>query len=165
MPNGSLNSCLFYEEEGVERVLDWKTLFQIALGTARGLVYLHEECRDQIIHYDIKPRNILLDGDFNPRIADFGLAKMVGRDFSHLLTTTRGTPGYLAPEWIFGLPITPKVDIYSFGMTLLEIISGRRNLDLRVEERRWYFPTWASSQIQKGNIIDIGLHLKFRRET
>ncbi|XP_057827950.2 G-type lectin S-receptor-like serine/threonine-protein kinase At2g19130 [Cryptomeria japonica] len=155
MPNGSLNSSLFYEEEGAERMLDWKTRFQIALGTARGLVYLHEECRDQIIHCDIKPENILLDGDFNPRIADFGLSKMVGRDFSRVLTTTRGTRGYLAPEWISGLPVTPKVDVYSFGMTLLEIISGRRNLDLRVKESRWYFPTWASSQIEMGNIRDI----------
>ncbi|GLJ51341.1 hypothetical protein SUGI_1091680 [Cryptomeria japonica] len=155
MPNGSLNSSLFYEEEDAEKVLDWKTRFQIALGIARGLVYLHEECRDQIIHCDIKPENILLDGDFNPRLADFGLAKLVGRDFSRVLTTTRGTRGYLAPEWISGLPITPKVDVYSFGMTLLEIISGRRNLDLRVEESRLYFPTWASSQIQRGNIRDI----------
>ncbi|GLJ51302.1 hypothetical protein SUGI_1091000 [Cryptomeria japonica] len=93
--------------------------------------------------------------DLSPKVADFGLAKLVGRDFSRVLTTTRGTRGYLAPEWISGLPITPKVDVYSFGMTLLEIISGRRNLDLKVEESRLYFPTWASSQIQRGNIKDI----------
>ncbi|GLJ21871.1 hypothetical protein SUGI_0409030 [Cryptomeria japonica] len=155
MPNGSLNSSLFCEEEEAEKVLDWKTRFEIALGTARGLVYLHEECRDRIIHCDIKPENILLDENFSPKIADFGLAKMVGRDFSRVLTTTRGTRGYLAPEWIAGLPITPKVDVYSFGMTLLEIISGRRNLDLKVEESRFYFPTWASSQIQRGNIMGI----------
>ncbi|GLJ51234.1 hypothetical protein SUGI_1089970 [Cryptomeria japonica] len=155
MPNGSLNSFLFHKEGEVEKLLDWKTRFEIALGTARGLVYLHEECRDRIIHCDIKPENILLDGDFHPKIADFGLAKLVGRDFSRVLTTTRGTRGYLAPEWISGLPITPKVDVYSFGMTLLEIISGRRNLDLKVEESRLYFPTWASCQIQRGNIIGV----------
>ncbi|GLJ51203.1 hypothetical protein SUGI_1089500 [Cryptomeria japonica] len=155
MPNGSLNSFLFSKPEDAEKVLDWKTRFQIALGTARGLRYLHEECRDRIIHCDIKPENILLDSDFSPRVADFGLAKLVGRDFSRVLTTMRRTPGYLAPEWISGLPITPKVDVYSFGMTLLEIISGRRNLDLKVEESRFYFPLWASSQIQKENIIDL----------
>ncbi|XP_059068807.1 G-type lectin S-receptor-like serine/threonine-protein kinase At2g19130 [Cryptomeria japonica] len=155
MPNGSLNSFLFSQSEDAEKVLDWKTRFEIALGTARGLVYLHEECRDRIIHCDIKPENILLDSDLSPKVADFGLAKLVGRDFSRVLTTTRGTLGYLAPEWISGLPITPKVDVYSFGMTLLEIISGRRNLDLKVEESRLYFPTWASSQIQRGNIKDI----------
>ncbi|XP_059068834.1 G-type lectin S-receptor-like serine/threonine-protein kinase At2g19130 [Cryptomeria japonica] len=155
MPNGSLNSSLFCEEEEAEKVLDWKTRFEIALGTARGLVYLHEECRDHIIHCDIKPENILLDGDLRPKIADFGLAKLVGRDFSRVLTTTRGTRGYLAPEWISGLPITPKVDVYSFGMALLEMISGRRNLDLKLEESRFYFPTWAASQIQRGNIIGV----------
>ncbi|GLJ51361.1 hypothetical protein SUGI_1092060 [Cryptomeria japonica] len=128
---------------------------KIALGTARGLLYLHEEFRDQIIHCDVKPENILLDSDFSPKIADFGLAKLVGRDFSRVLTTTTGTEGYLAPEWISGLPITPKVDVYSFGMTLLEIISGRRNLDLKVEESRFYFPTWTSSQIQRGNIVGV----------
>ncbi|GLJ51362.1 hypothetical protein SUGI_1092070 [Cryptomeria japonica] len=155
MPNGSLNSLLFRNEEKIEVVLDWKSRMKIALGTARGLVYLHEECMDQIIHCDLKPENILLDSDFSPKIADFGLAKLVGRDFSRVLTTTRGTRGYLAPEWISGLPITPKVDVYSFGMTLLEIISGRRNLDLKVEESRLYFPTWASSQIGRGNIIGV----------
>ncbi|XP_059068803.1 G-type lectin S-receptor-like serine/threonine-protein kinase At2g19130 [Cryptomeria japonica] len=130
MPNGSLNSFLFSKSEDVEKLLDWTTRFQIIRGTARGLVYLHEECRDRFIHCDIKPVNILLDGDFSPKVADFGLAKLVGRNFSRVLTTTRGTRGYLAPEWISGLPITPKVDVYSFGMTLLEILSGRRNLDL-----------------------------------
>ncbi|XP_059068805.1 G-type lectin S-receptor-like serine/threonine-protein kinase At2g19130 [Cryptomeria japonica] len=155
MPNGSLNSFLFSKSEDVEKVLDWKTRFQIALGTARGLVYLHEECRDRIIHCDIKPENVLLDGDFSPKLADFGLAKLVGRDFSRVLTTTRGTRGYVAPEWISGLPITPKADVYSFGMTLLEIISGRRNLDLTAEGSRFYFPTWASSQIQRGNILGV----------
>ncbi|XP_057812651.2 G-type lectin S-receptor-like serine/threonine-protein kinase At2g19130 [Cryptomeria japonica] len=156
MPNGSLNSFLFCEEGEAETVLlDWKTRFEIALGTARGLVYLHEECKDRIIHCDIKPENILLDGDFSPQIADFGLAKLVGRDFSRVLTTTRGTRGYLAPEWISGLPITSKVDVYSFGMTLLEILSGRRNLDLKVEKSRLYFPTWALSQIGGGNIIGV----------
>ncbi|XP_057827970.1 G-type lectin S-receptor-like serine/threonine-protein kinase At2g19130 [Cryptomeria japonica] len=155
MPNGSLNSFLFSKSEDVEKVLDWTTRFQIILGTARGLVYLHEECRDRIIHCDIKPENILLDGDFSPKVADFGLAKLVGRDFSRVLTTTRGTRGYLAPEWISGVPITPKVDVYSFGMTLLEILSGRRNLDLTVEDSRMYFPTWASSQIQRENILGV----------
>ncbi|GLJ51261.1 hypothetical protein SUGI_1090380 [Cryptomeria japonica] len=155
MPNGSLNSFLFSESEDSKKVLDWKTRFEIAVGTARGLVYLHEECRVRIIHCDIKPENILLDGNFSPKVADFGLAKLVGRDFSRVLTTTRGTRGYLAPEWISGLPITPKADVYSFGMMLLEIISGRRNLDLKVEESRLYFPTWASSQIQSGNIIEL----------
>eukprot|EP01018_Ginkgo_biloba_P011460 Gb_02501 [translate_table: standard] len=126
MPNGSLNSFLFGKGNSEHEVLDWKTRFGIALGTARGIVYLHEKCRDCIIHCDIKPENILLDANFCPKVADFGLAKLVGREFSHVLTTMRGTRGYLAPEWLSGLPITAKADVYSFGMTLLEIIAGRR---------------------------------------
>ena len=158
MHNGSLNSLLSHksiEEEEEDKVLDWKTRFGIALGTARGLLYLHEECRDHIVHCDIKPENILLDADFSPKVADFGLAKLVGKDFSKVLTTTRGTIGYLAHEWLTGVPITVKVDVYSFGMTLLEIISGRRNNDLSVPESQHYFPTWAATQIVKGNTVGI----------
>ncbi|KAH9289971.1 hypothetical protein KI387_034088, partial [Taxus chinensis] len=151
MPNGSLNSFLSRKYGGAEVVLDWKTRFEIAIGIIKGLLYLHEECRDRIIHCDIKPENILLDSEFCPKIADFGLAKLVGRDFSRVLTTTRGTRGYLAPEWISGLPITTKVDVYSFGMMLLEIISGRRYVDMTVQESRYYFPSWAATQIDKGN--------------
>ncbi|XP_057834871.2 G-type lectin S-receptor-like serine/threonine-protein kinase At2g19130 [Cryptomeria japonica] len=155
MENGSLNSFLSSKSKEEDKVLDWNTRYGIALGTARGLLYLHEECRDRIIHCDIKPENILLDADFSPKVADFGLAKLVGRDFSRVLTTTRGTIGYLAPEWLTGVPITVKVDVYSFGMTLLEIISGRRNSDLSVQESQRYFPTWAATQILKGNTIGI----------
>ncbi|XP_059078240.1 G-type lectin S-receptor-like serine/threonine-protein kinase At2g19130 [Cryptomeria japonica] len=157
MPNGSLNSLLFSSNSKSKRtVIDWKTRFDIALGTARGLHYLHEKCRDCIIHCDIKLENILLDNNFSPKLADFGLAKLVGRDFSRVLTTTRGTRGYLAPEWISSLPITPKVDVYSFGMTLLEIISGRRNLDLKEQDSsKYYFPAWAATQIYNGNTINI----------
>ncbi|GLJ33005.1 hypothetical protein SUGI_0664660 [Cryptomeria japonica] len=154
MQNGSLNSFLGRKSKEEDKVLDWNTKFGIALGTARGLLYLHDECRDRIIHCNIKPENILLDTDFSPKVSDFGLAKLVGRDFSKVLTT-RGTIGYLAPEWLTGVPITVKVDVYSFGMTLLEIISGRRNSDLSVQESQRYFPTWAATQILKGNTIGI----------
>ncbi|XP_057831490.2 G-type lectin S-receptor-like serine/threonine-protein kinase At2g19130 [Cryptomeria japonica] len=158
MPNGSLNSLLFKSKPKVldwktrfqialgfldesnpkikPKVLDWKSRFKIALGTARGLVYLHEECRDCIIHGDIKPENILLDGNFSPKLADFGLSKLVGRDFSNVLTTTRGTRG--------------------FGITLLEIISGRISLDLSVQDsNQYYFPAWAAAQICQGKMINI----------
>ncbi|XP_059078212.1 G-type lectin S-receptor-like serine/threonine-protein kinase At2g19130 [Cryptomeria japonica] len=157
MPNGSLNSLLFSgNSESKRKVLDWKTRFEIALGTARGLLYLHEECRECIIHNDVKPENILLDSEFSPKLADFGMAKFVGRDFSRVLTTIRGTRGYLAPEWFSGLPITCKVDVYSFGMTLLEIISGRRNLDMSLpDSNKHFFPSWAAAQIYEGNIVNI----------
>ena len=86
--------------EALSEKLSWNIRFQIALGIAKGLSYLHEECRSCIVHCDIKPENVLLDDSFMPKIADFGLAKLFGRDFSRVLTTMRGTIGYLAPEWI-----------------------------------------------------------------
>lgn len=124
MPNRSLDTHLFQSHAAV---LKWSTRYQVALGVARGLAYLHDSCRDCVIHCDIKPENILLDDSFVPKIADFGMAKFLGRDFSRALTTMRGTIGYLAPEWISGVAITPKVDVYAYGMVLLEILSGRRN--------------------------------------
>jgi serine/threonine protein kinase len=123
MPNRSLDLHLFESRT----TISWNYRYQIALGVARGLAYLHESCQDCIIHCDIKPENILLDASFAPKIADFGMAKLLGRDFSRVLTTARGTAGYLAPEWICGVAITAKADVYSYGMVLLEIISGRRN--------------------------------------
>lgn len=153
MPNGSLNTFLFREHK---KFLDWKTRFQIALGAARAIAYLHEGCRDCIVHCDIKPENILLDEDFNAKVSDFGMAKLIGRDFSCVLTTMRGTRGYLAPEWISGLPITAKADVYSFGMTLLEIMGGRRNIESgNVESEKWFFPTWAAKQVRLGNILEL----------
>uniref|UniRef100_A0A0D6QT12 non-specific serine/threonine protein kinase n=1 Tax=Araucaria cunninghamii TaxID=56994 RepID=A0A0D6QT12_ARACU len=154
--NGSLDSSLFGMSDGEPKVLDWKTRFQIALGTARALVYLHEKCKDCIIHCDIKPENILLDEDLCPKLADFGLAKIMDRDFSKVLTTTRGTRGYLAPEWIDGLPITTKVDVYSFGVTMLEIITGRRNMEAIVQESSMhFFTTWAATQIYEEKVVAI----------
>ncbi|BAF06964.1 Os01g0890600 [Oryza sativa Japonica Group] len=124
MPNGSLDHHLF-GSTGVS--LSWSTRYQIAAGIAKGLAYLHEKCRDCIIHCDIKPQNILLDSSFTPKVADFGMAKLLGRDFSRVLTSMRGTIGYLAPEWISGEAITTKADVFSYGMMLFEIISGKRN--------------------------------------
>ncbi|KAM0952386.1 putative protein kinase RLK-Pelle-SD-2b family [Dioscorea sansibarensis] len=149
MPSGSLDSHLFGSNA---KVLDWSTRYRIALGIARGLEYLHEKCRECIIHCDIKPENILLDAEFNPKVADFGLAKLLGREFSHVLTSMRGTIGYLAPEWISGLAITPKADVFSFGLMLLEIISGKRNSSKQYESGDSYFPLKAAIQGREGNV-------------
>ncbi|XP_031497393.1 G-type lectin S-receptor-like serine/threonine-protein kinase At2g19130 isoform X1 [Nymphaea colorata] len=144
MQNGSLDFHLFnFNSEP----LNWRTRYEIAVGTARGISYLHEKCRDCIIHCDIKPENILLDAQFCPKVADFGLAKLLGREFSRVLTTFRGTRGYLAPEWLSGLPITAKADVYSYGMMLLELISGRRNVEHSEDGKVGYFPTWAANKI------------------
>ncbi|KAE8670115.1 G-type lectin S-receptor-like serine/threonine-protein kinase [Hibiscus syriacus] len=149
MPKASLDRHLFLAKDS--EPLDWKTRYQIALGAARGLAYLHENCVDSIIHCDIKPENILLDVDNCPKLADFGLAKLVGREFSRVLTTTRGTVGYLAPEWISGVAITPKADVFSFGMMLLELVSGRRNFEHTSDEEGTFFPVWVARQLTKGN--------------
>ncbi|CAN6199309.1 unnamed protein product [Urochloa humidicola] len=149
MEGGSLDSHLFSKDSST--ILDWKTRYNIALGIARGLAYLHDQCRECIIHCDLKPENILLDANFQAKVADFGLAKLVGRDFSCVLTTMRGTMGYLAPEWFSGLPITSKIDVYSFGMMLFELISGRRNALFSESDTSSFFPCWAASQVISGN--------------
>ncbi|KAI3795390.1 hypothetical protein L1987_38042 [Smallanthus sonchifolius] len=152
MPNGSLDAHLFSSV----KLLDWKTRYQIALGTARGLVYLHEKCRDCIIHCDIKPENVLLDADLCPKVADFGLAKLVGRDFSRVLTTMRGTRGYLAPEWLSGVAITTKADVYSYGMMIFEFISGRRNSEQSEDGKNKFFPMQlANTLIDGGDILTL----------
>jgi len=158
MANGSLDLHLFQNKNFV--VLDWKTRYQIALGIARGLAYLHEKCKDCIIHCDVKPENILLDADFCPKIADFGLAKLVGRDFSRFLATVRGTKNYLSPEWISGVPITAKADVYSYGMMLFEFVAGRRNSgelsDCDEDDQFTFFPTRAANIVaQGGNVLSL----------
>ncbi|WOH00248.1 hypothetical protein DCAR_0519606 [Daucus carota subsp. sativus] len=153
--NGSLNSHLFKVKKD-ETILPWTTRYEIALGTARGLTYLHEKCRDCIIHCDIKPENILLDSYMCPKVADFGLAKLVGRDFSRVLTTMRGTRGYLAPEWISGTAITAKADVYSYGMMLFEYVSGRRNVEPTRDGKVNFFPASAATvMINGGDILTI----------
>ncbi|MCI11997.1 G-type lectin S-receptor-like serine/threonine protein kinase RLK1-like, partial [Trifolium medium] len=102
---------------------------EMALGIARGLLYLHEECETQIIHCDIKPQNVLLDANHVAKIADFGLSKLLNKDQTRTNTNFRGTIGYIAPEWLRSSPITAKVDVFSFGVMLLEIICCRRHVE------------------------------------
>ncbi|KAM5565763.1 putative receptor protein kinase ZmPK1 [Rosa sericea] len=118
-------------------VLDWKKRYEIALGTAKGLAYLHEECLEWVLHCDVKPQNILLDSDYNPKVADFGLSKLLNRgentstssDFSRI----RGTRGYMAPEWVHNMPITSKVDVYSYGIVVLEMLTGKNPTESNVQ--------------------------------
>ncbi|MBA0711816.1 hypothetical protein Golax_010962, partial [Gossypium laxum] len=99
------------------------------------------------------PENILLDVDNCSKLADFGLANLLGREFSRVLSTTRGTVSYLAPEWISGVAITPKADVYSFGMMILELVSGRRNSEQTVDEEGTFFPLWAARQVNEGTYL------------
>ena len=154
MKNGSLDNLLFVAENQSERLLNWEFRFNIALGTAKGITYLHEECRDCIVHCDIKPENILLDENYSAKVSDFGLAKLINpKDHRYrTLTSIRGTRGYLAPEWLANLPITSKSDVYSYGMVLLEIVSGRRNFEVSPETNRKKFSVWAYEELEKGNV-------------
>ncbi|KAK8567105.1 hypothetical protein V6N13_110181 [Hibiscus sabdariffa] len=147
--NSSLDKFLFTPNE----LLNWENRFNIALGMARGLTYLHEECRDCIIHCDIKLENILLDEVHTAKVSDFSLAKLMNpKDQRYLsLASIRGTRGYLAPEWLANLPITSKCDVYSYGMVLLEIVSGTRNFEVSTETDGKKFSLWAYSEFEKGN--------------
>ena len=139
MSNGTLASFLFTPLKP-----DWNERVHIILGIARGLVYLHEGCCTQIIHCDIKPQNILLDDQYNARISDFGLAKLLLINQSHTETGIRGTKGYVAPDWFRSAPITAKVDTYSFGVLLLEIICCRKNVEKEFfTEEKGILTDWA----------------------
>jgi serine/threonine protein kinase len=127
MPNGSLEKHIYSE-----LVLGWEMLLKIAIGIARGLEYLHQGCNTRIIHFDIKPHNILLDNEFCPKISDFGLAKLCRLNGSNILSTAeaRGTIGFIAPEVFsraFGA-VSTKSDVYSYGMMLLEMVRGKTNM-------------------------------------
>ena len=126
MSNGSLDKWLFYKNP--KMLLDWQHRKKIFLDIVRGLTYLHEECKQKMVHLDIKPQNILLDENFSAKVFDFGLSKLVDHDQSQVVTNMRGTPGYMVPKWLSSV-ITEKVDVYSFGIVLLEILCGRRNFD------------------------------------
>ena len=131
---GSLDKALFGAESAV---LGWHSRYKIAVGVAKGLAYLHHECLEWIVHCDVKPENILLDAELEPKITDFGLVKLLSRDACGRLVLSRaqGTRGYIAPEWATSLPITGKADVYSFGIVLLELIRGQRVCDWVVDGR------------------------------
>ncbi|KAL5980019.1 hypothetical protein ACLOJK_039131 [Asimina triloba] len=157
MPNGSLDKHIF-SQEGTASSLSWEKLHEIVLGIARGIEYLHKGCDMQILHFDIKPHNILLDKDFIPKVSDFGLAKFYSRDDSIAsMTDARGTLGYMAPELFYGNVgrVSYKSDVYSFGMLLLEIAGKRKNLNAHAEKSsQIYFPSWIYDRLEQGGNVE-----------
>ena len=148
MCNGSLTNFLF---QGARP--SWNKRVEIILGIARGLLYLHEECSTSIIHCDIKLQNILLDDELTAKISDFGLAKLLKPDQTRTNTGIRGTRGYVAPEWFRNVAITTKVDVYSFGVMLLEIICCRKNLELEPNiEDETILVYWAYDCYKEGKV-------------
>jgi len=126
VPNGTLE---FHLHGKGQPVMDWATRLRIALGSSKGLGYLHEDCHPRIIHHDIKAANILLDNNFEAMVADFGLAKLTSDNYTHVSTRVMGTFGYLAPEYASSGKLTEKSDVFSYGVMLLELITGRRPVD------------------------------------
>ncbi|KAJ6814189.1 rust resistance kinase Lr10-like isoform X2 [Iris pallida] len=150
MPNGSLDKYIFSSSNG--RYFTMEKLNQIALAVAKGIDYLHRGCDMRILHFDIKPQNILLDHDFVPKLSDFGLAKLYPKDCSLVsMSAARGTIGYIAPEQVsrsFGV-ISYKSDVYSFGMLLMEMAGGRRNVNRGVDNSsQVYYPSWIYDRLQ-----------------
>ncbi|XP_073018065.1 proline-rich receptor-like protein kinase PERK15 [Primulina eburnea] len=149
VPNKTLQ---FHLHGKGQPVMDWATRLRIAVGSAKGLAYLHEDCHPRIIHRDIKAANILLDFNFEAMVADFGLAKLTSDNFTHVSTRVMGTFGYLAPEYASSGKLTEKSDVFSFGVMLLELITGRRPLNKNMEDSLvdWARPLLSKS-LEDGN--------------
>ncbi|CAA0832509.1 Protein kinase superfamily protein [Striga hermonthica] len=166
LENNSLAQTLLGGRHG-NIYFNWRTRVKICIGVARGLAYLHEEVRPHIVHRDIKASNILLDKDLTPKISDFGLAKLMPANLTHVSTRVAGTIGYLAPEYAIRGQLTRRADIYSFGVLLIEIVSGRNNTNTRlpVEEQYILERTW---QLYEKNelvaLVDTSLNGDFDAE-
>ncbi|CAM6038974.1 unnamed protein product, partial [Sphagnum compactum] len=142
--------------EYLSQVMNWPTRMKICLGVAQGLYYLHVSSQTRIIHRDIKASNILLDKDLNPKITDFGLARPIQDGKSEIMTQKcAGTIGYLAPEYMFYGQLSNKADVYSFGILLLETISGTKNQDPNQPEDEVYLPIWAWKLHSKNSLMDL----------
>jgi serine/threonine protein kinase len=161
MPNGSLDKYIVSRQCSIS--LSNEKMYEISLGVARGIEYLHQGCDMQILHFDIKPHNILLDEKFIPKLSDFGLAKLYPTDNSIVpLTAARGTIGYMAPELFYKNigGVSHKSDVYSFGMLLMEMIGRRKNLNaLADHSSQIYFPSWIYDQVSEGKDVELGDHV------
>ncbi|KAL2249474.1 UNVERIFIED_CONTAM: putative receptor-like protein kinase [Sesamum indicum] len=165
--NGSLDNWIFPRTRarsgGRQRggILSWELRCRVALDVAKALSYLHHDCRSCILHLDVKPENILIDENFRALVSDFGLSKLKGREESRVVTTIRGTRGYLAPEWLLENGVSEKCDVYSYGMVLLEIIGGRRSISVLEEgdgsskKKFEFFPRTVIEKLRDGKPLEI----------
>ncbi|XP_057440572.1 rust resistance kinase Lr10-like [Lotus japonicus] len=157
MPNGSLDRYISYKEGSIS--LAYHQMYTISLGVARGIAYLHQGCDVQILHFDIKPHNILLDENFIPKVSDFGLARLYPINGSSVtLTGARGTIGYMAPELFYKNigGVSYKADVYSFGMLLMEMANRRRNLNPYADHsNELSFPYWIYDQLVEEREIEM----------
>ncbi|KAJ7003777.1 LRR receptor-like serine/threonine-protein kinase FEI 1 [Populus alba] len=151
LSGGSLDEALHERSEQ----LDWDARLTIIMGAAKGLAYLHHDCSPRIIHRDIKSSNILLDGNLEARVTDFGLAKLLGDGESHITTIVAGTFGYLAPEYMQSGRATEKTDVYSFGVLVLEVLSGKRPTDASFIEKGLNIVGWLNFLITENRPREI----------
>nr|GMD87768.1 probable leucine-rich repeat receptor-like serine/threonine-protein kinase At3g14840 [Ipomoea batatas] len=166
LENNSLSHALFGPED-CQLKIDWPTRHRICVGVAKGLAFLHEESEIKIVHRDIKGTNVLLDKELNPKISDFGLAKLDDGENTHISTRVAGTRGYMAPEYALWGYLTFKVDVYSFGVVALEIVSGKNNVKYRPNENCICLLDWALDLQKKENLmelIDLRLGSDFDKE-
>ncbi|GLT24857.1 hypothetical protein SLA2020_000240 [Shorea laevis] len=151
--NESLDKLLFKSNRRAE--LDWKRRFDIICGIARGLLYLHEDSHNCIIHRDIKASNILLDEKWVPKIADFGMARLFPEDQTHVNTRVAGTSGYMAPEYVMNGQLSVKADVFSFGVLVLELISGQRNSTFSSHSEAQSLLEWVYKLYKKGRSLEM----------
>ncbi|KAK1375306.1 Protein kinase domain-containing protein [Heracleum sosnowskyi] len=154
LENNSLDTVLLGSNSKTT-ILDWEKRSAICKGTATGLAYLHGDIVPPIVHRDIKASNILLDKDFTPKIGDFGLAKLFPDNITHITTQIRGTTGYLAPEYMLGGKLTKKADVFSFGVLILEIVSGRSSGKTSWGEIQKLLLEWARQLYQEGQLLEM----------
>ncbi|KAM0945631.1 putative protein kinase RLK-Pelle-LRR-XI-1 family [Dioscorea sansibarensis] len=159
MPNGSLEDLLrrpagLNAKDGTKLAGDWLTRYRIALGVAQGVCYLHHDCDPVILHRDLKPSNILLDERMEPRVADFGVAKLIHTDAKHTMSVVAGSYGYIAPEYAYTLQVDEKSDIYSFGVVLMEIVSGKRSVEAEFGEGI-SIVEWVRGKVSKGDAAPV----------
>ncbi|KAK8472565.1 hypothetical protein PHAVU_002G242600 [Phaseolus vulgaris] len=153
MENNSLAHALFSSKDQLK--LDWPTRLRICIGMAKGLAFLHEESRLKIVHRDIKASNVLLDGNLNPKISDFGLARLDEEEKSHITTRIAGTIGYMAPEYALWGHLSYKADVYSYGVVVLEIVSGKCNQNYMPSDNCVCLLDKACHLQRTGNLIEL----------
>ncbi|KAF7838414.1 LRR receptor-like serine/threonine-protein kinase FEI 1 [Senna tora] len=152
---GSLDDLLHDSENTEHKLLNWGARLKIALGSARGLAYLHHDCCPKIVHRDIKSSNILLDENLEPRVSDFGLAKLLVDEDAHVTTVVAGTFGYLAPEYLQSGRATEKSDVYSFGVLLLELVTGKRPTDPSFVKRGLNVVGWMNTLLREKRMEEV----------
>ncbi|KFK29383.1 hypothetical protein AALP_AA7G126400 [Arabis alpina] len=167
MPNGSLADALHHDRKG-RVLLGWRKRLRIALDAAEGLSYLHHDCVPPIVHRDVKSSNILLDGEYGAKVADFGIAKigqMSGSKTPEAMSGIAGSCGYIAPEYVYTLQVNEKSDIYSFGVVLLELVTGKQPTDPELGDKdmtKWICTTLDHDALE--SVIDPKLNLEFKEE-